>query len=103
VAIYGINFNGTEIPPGVARKFPKRLKLTGMQRGEYAHLEGVAQSPTERDQMLVQADNGRRKLHVEPRLTPAGTWYGIYAHSIQSVPNHPDVAGALGRVMKEAR
>lgn len=97
--IYGLNFNNTEIPPGVKRKFRTRTRALcrckGLQstclecgRGEFgvspkgyvnAHLVGVGQSAAERDQMLIQADNGTRILHVEERRTVGGTWYGIYA------------------------
>jgi hypothetical protein len=74
--IYGLNFNGTQIPEGVARKFRKLLNLDGRK----ADLQGVAQSPEERDVMLVTAQNGHRKLHVVQKATAAGVWYGIYVY-----------------------
>jgi hypothetical protein len=79
MAIYGINFNGKSIPDGAAfRKFPKRIKLPGMGRGEYAELKGIGQSEIEKNAMLIQANNGHRNLHVEVRQTAGGLWYGIY-------------------------
>lgn len=77
--IYGINFNGTQIPDAIRRKFVKQLKLPEMPRGYRASLVGVGQSEKERDDMLIQATNGHRKLHVVEKQTAAGIWYGIYA------------------------
>ena len=77
MAMYGLNFNRTEIPPGVKKKFAQRVTVT---RGVKGTLQGVAQSPEERDLMLTQATNGRRNLHVETRKTPAGPWFGIYVY-----------------------
>lgn len=103
--IYGINFNGSEIPPGVKRMFAQRVRVMcsscgglGFYRAQTAdgeedteiceycrkkgkltyELKGVAQSLAERDAMLVQANNGTRRLHVVARKTAAGIWYGIY-------------------------
>jgi len=78
--IYGVNFNGSEIPEGIKRRFRERVKLPGMKRGEYAYLKGVGQSVAERDAMLVTMDNGRRKAVIEERQTLVGVWYGIYAY-----------------------
>lgn len=79
MAIYGLNFNGTHIPDGPAfRKFPKRIKLPGMGRGQYAVLRGIGQSPVERDAMFINMDNGKRCIHVEARQTAGGVWYGVY-------------------------
>lgn len=75
MAIYGLNFNRTEIPDGVRRKFARKWRIAPRV---YLYLQGVGQSPEERDMMLVQANNGHRRLHVEVRKTPAGEWYGIY-------------------------
>jgi DnaJ-class molecular chaperone len=41
-------------------------------------LAGIGQSKEEKDTMLIVANNGRRKLHVEERQTVGGVWYGIY-------------------------
>lgn len=55
------------------------------QRGEWRgrgwnwfELKGIGQSKEERDAMLIQANNGTRRLHVEERQTASGVWYGIY-------------------------
>lgn len=78
--IYGLNFNGSEIPPGIRKKFARYKKLSGLPRGVYAVLQGVGQSPSERNAMLLAATNGSRRLHVEERVTAAGVWYGIYVY-----------------------
>lgn len=108
MAIYGLNFNGTPIPPGVKRHFAQRVRVMcpeckgmGYHRADdgegyeerercdtclrgcgtvRADLKGVAQSPEERDAMQIQATNGSRRLHVETRSTAAGEWYGIYTY-----------------------
>lgn len=72
--IFGLNFNRTELPPGYAKRFRKRLVLNGVRY----QLQGIAESPLERDDMLVQATNGTRKLHVEVRRTAGPTLFGIY-------------------------
>lgn len=106
--IYGLNFNGTAIPEGVAKKFPKTLKKQcqscegaggypaedggqsvpcrfctpyGRKKGSGKvtyELKGVGQNEQERDAMLAQANNGHRQLHAEPRQTVNGIWWGIY-------------------------
>ncbi len=78
--IYGLNFNGTQIPEGVKRRFAERVKLPGMKRGEYAYLKGVGQSSVERDAMLAVADNQKRKVIIEERQTLNGVWYGLYVY-----------------------
>jgi hypothetical protein len=79
--IYGLNFNGTQIPKGPAfRKFPERIKLEGMGRGQYARLHGIGQSEAERNAMVILANNTSRKIHVESRQTAGGVWYGIYIY-----------------------
>lgn len=98
MAIYGLNFNGTHIPDPIARKFRKQIKLPGMTRGENALLAGVATTLPERDHMLVQATNGRRKLHVVEKPTAGAPFYGIYVHHADDVPNDPLVNGALRRI-----
>lgn len=105
--IYGINFNGVPIPPGVKRLFAdtkplhrcsnerdhQPLTTDGMktcrvcggflipERGRRAHLIGVAQSESEKEAMLIQASNGHRVLHVVTRHTAAAPWFGIYEGS----------------------
>jgi hypothetical protein len=78
MAIYGINFNGTEIPHGVKRKFRARMKLPGAGFHEWHCLKGVAQNMVERDAMLMQAERPGRSIHIEERKTAAGVWYGFY-------------------------
>lgn len=82
--IYGLNFNGTSIPPGIKSKFKRRLRLAkrivGYSPAVFGLLQGVGQSVEERDIMLVQANNHRRRLHVEERKGADGTWYGIYTY-----------------------
>lgn len=81
MAIYGLNFNGLEIPPGVKRKFGNKIcirRAQGKIPSRYVFLKGVAQSPEERDAMLIVANNGHRVVHVEERKTASGIWYGIY-------------------------
>jgi hypothetical protein len=69
--IYGLNFNRTPIPLYLARYFRKRL--TG---GWF--LQGVATTQESRDVMLVQADNGHRKLRTMPKQTRFGQVWGVY-------------------------
>jgi hypothetical protein len=78
--IYGLNFNGREIPPGVKRKFRARLKLPGNKRYEWLHLQGVGQNEVERDAMLMAVSRPGRIVHVEKRKTAAGVWYGVYVY-----------------------
>lgn len=78
--IYGLNFNGTQIPIEYSKKFVKELKLAGQPRGVYAHLVGVTDTMAERDTMLIAASNGHRKLHVVERSITGGYLYGIYAY-----------------------
>lgn len=74
--IYGINFNGTEIPKGIKRMFAASKKFDGV--AFKLDLKGIAQSIDERDSMLIQADNGHRTIRVVARQTAAGVWFGIY-------------------------
>jgi hypothetical protein len=80
--IYGINFRAKApdtdsmgFPPGYAKKFAKTL------RGEYRgfRLVGIGETQAEADAMVLQADNGHRKLHIEVRNTARGPLFGIYA------------------------
>ena len=47
-------------------------------RVEWFYLKGIGQSEVERNMMLVQADNGHRKLYSLMVHTVGGPWYGIY-------------------------
>jgi hypothetical protein len=88
--IYGINFTGKKepgytdmgFPPDFARKFRKslRLKVEGMPRMSTARLVGIADSERSRDDMLIQANNGHRRLYVVERKTAGPTLYGIYTY-----------------------
>ncbi len=104
--IYGMNFNRTPIPPAIKRKFAKRVRMTkpGQKPVVWAELAGVAQSLAERNEMIIQANNGHRKLHVEVRQTAAGPWYGIYVHhgpSLMSEEHYHLVAEADEALRKE--
>jgi hypothetical protein len=74
--IYGLNFNRTPIPPAIKRKFAARIRMA--DKAGWWVLQGVATSFEESQRMLEQASNGRRKLHVEPRMTAGAPFCGIY-------------------------
>lgn len=80
--IYGLNFNNTPIPPELRRYFAKRISLdrAGAKNPKiHCTLQGIAETEDERDAMLIQADNGHRKLHVETRRRAGGKFlFGIY-------------------------
>ena len=78
--IYGINFNGTELPAGYARKFAKTYKFPGAPRGHRARLVGIADTVQSKDTMIVQASNGHRRLFVHTKPTAGPTLYGIYSY-----------------------
>ena len=78
--IYGINFNGNQIPPGYARKFRKEVKIDWLPRGHRYRLVGVADTIESRNAMLIQADNGHRLLHIETRRTGGPVLYGNDAY-----------------------
>jgi hypothetical protein len=50
----------------------------------------------------VLATNGHRRLHIEPKQTAGGMWYGIYVHHSESAAEHPLVKGALTRLQNVA-
>jgi hypothetical protein len=78
--MYGINFGAPQIPDSIVRKFgaKSRIRLIKPAEGngprERAYLAGVAENERERNDMLVIADNGHRRLTV----VQVGTLYGIY-------------------------
>lgn len=78
--VYGLNFNNTKIPASYLRKFRKRIPIKWLPRGAFYRLVGVGDTQFSRDQMLDQAWNGRRLLHVEVRKTAGPTLYGVYAY-----------------------
>ena len=57
---YGINFGA----PSVVGMYKESIKLPSMKRGEYAQLVGACDTQAELDSMLIQANNGSRKIHV---------------------------------------
>lgn len=75
--IYGLNFNGTQIPAEVAKRFHK--EHGSRREGTWVRLQGVCNTKEEHDMMLIQADNGHRTLDsVGPRKIGEETWYAIY-------------------------
>jgi hypothetical protein len=79
--IFGLNFNGSHIPPAYARRFAKRLRRQSLHDGMvWFTLQGVATSEIEAAAMLTQADNGRRELHMERRKTASTDVFGIYTY-----------------------
>jgi hypothetical protein len=73
MAIYGLNFNHSQIPTEFKRLFASRLnskfKPVGADKGCTWLLSGVATSFADRDRMLDQATNGHRQLHVVEKMT----------------------------------
>lgn len=81
--IYGLNFNGTQIPQPARRKFKERIKIEWLPRGHYYRLVGVCDSLESVRGAFIQADNGHRLIHVEVRRAPismTGKVYGIYIY-----------------------
>ena len=80
--IYGLNFNSTPIPEEPSKIFPRRLKyrngnlvkVSENQGCDYI-LQGVCETPQELSLMRIQANNGRRSIHV---TTMKSGWYGVY-------------------------
>lgn len=78
--LYGLNFGRGEIPAGWARRFVKRIPIAWLPRGNAYRLVGVATNRESLKLALMQADNGRRLLHVEERQAASGPCFGIYAY-----------------------
>jgi hypothetical protein len=78
--IFGLNFNGTQIPPAIKARFAAYIRLPNMPRGQRARLVGACATEDEKAIMLSQADNGHRRLHVEERKAVHGKFYGIYVY-----------------------
>jgi hypothetical protein len=75
--IHGLNFNGTQIPPEHWRLF--RESILHPETRVQMRLAGTCDSALERDQMLVQANNGHRKLFLVSRVNPTGVLiFAIY-------------------------
>lgn len=81
--VYGLNFNGKQIPEKVRKIFAKRVdsnELPGITKYKLP-LQGVCNDSGEVDQMKMQADNGHRTLRViGPRKRFGNTWFGIYCN-----------------------
>ena len=104
--MFGVNFNGTEIPEGYRQKFAARKPLhecpvCGLKgfktdsttccevmsvryrpKGEtgMAQLQGVATSEAEAYDMHTQASNGTRLVLIERRKTAGADVFGIYCY-----------------------
>ena len=86
--IYGLNFNRTQIPETIKRRFarttrialPESYRTRRNQTHSRAYLAGVATDSASRDAMLIQAQNGHRLLHVVERKTAGAAFYGIYVY-----------------------
>jgi hypothetical protein len=75
--IYGLNFNGTPIPPGYKRKFAERRKFTvGTSERVTGKLDGVAENLEEAIIACRVADNGTRRVTYFERHG----LYGIYTY-----------------------
>lgn len=61
MAIHGMNFNCTRIPP--TYKYPERITVIG----KVGVLAGVCDTKSELASMIAQASNGSRELHVVER------------------------------------
>jgi hypothetical protein len=79
--IYGLNFNGSEIPAPLRKQFAARLRRVNgkLQRAGDQHtalyvLQGVCTTEAEYHRMILQANNGHRAFH---RVERAG-WIGLY-------------------------
>jgi hypothetical protein len=80
MAIYGLAVNGSHIPPELKKHFPLSVKLPHMGRGEAAQLEGVVESPKERDIVIEIGTRPGRGIHARPHRTPKGIIYGMYSY-----------------------
>jgi hypothetical protein len=95
--IYGLNFGGPAIPTtprSAFRKFKERIRVNtrdcqcfGCQRTAppsigvlTMRLVGIGQCIGDAHRMVLVAHNGTRKIHVEPKQTAGGTWYGLYVY-----------------------
>ena len=75
--IFGMNFNGKNIPPAVRRLFPQRLdedgEATRALKASFS-LQAVCRSKLELEVLMAAADNGKRKFYVRTR----GLWMALY-------------------------
>jgi hypothetical protein len=87
MAIYGWNYNDTDIPPAFKRKFAERIPYTKNDRGRtssWMYLKGVATSEEERDAMISTTSRPGRQVHVVTRKTAGAPWYGLYVASVNA-------------------
>ena len=78
--VYGLSFNGKDIPEGFKRKLAAKVRIEWLPRGHAYRLVGVATDKVSMLRALEQANNGRRLLHVEVRATAGTPIFGIYAY-----------------------
>lgn len=71
---YGINFGSGHIPPHVKRLFASRKYFDGGKGSDWYTLQGVCETQEECDEMLIQANNGHRRL----RWVKRHNWFAIY-------------------------
>lgn len=85
MAIYGINFNGTDhraVNRSLPKPFAERIKFrangtsyaVGSDKACDFVLQGICNTDHEADRMITQATNGHRKIHVVKR----GEWQAVY-------------------------
>lgn len=77
--IYGLNFNGTQIPDGWKRRFAKQTRVPWYPKVWFV-LQGVGTDRESMLRMVEQAHNGRRNIHVKERATAAGPAFGVYTY-----------------------
>jgi len=70
--VFGLNFNGTQIPANAKRHFAERRKFNG--HNSWFLLAGVCETKAEQNAMVVTANNGKRKMVTVSR----GKWYAVY-------------------------
>ena len=79
--VYGLSINGSQIPPGLKRRFAARLAV-GWDRSCAWILVGVATDLDSLDVGLGQIETGYDELHVVERRTAGAPFYGIYLREV---------------------
>ena len=74
MALYGLNFNGSQIPARVKIKFAARRKFDG----KWHYLQGVATTPLDKEAAEIAAAKPGRTIVVKEVPAQFGTYYGIY-------------------------
>lgn len=74
--VWGLNFNGTRIPPTIARLF-RPVQITREPRIRWT-LQGACNTPRTVNAMFCQADNGKRLLRAEWRMVGRVLVYAVY-------------------------